>query len=36
MVRPFSGVNADTDGTDDTNDFHIKIVPADGTTLPAN
>jgi hypothetical protein len=31
MVRPFSGVSADTDGTDDTNDFQIEIVPADDT-----
>jgi hypothetical protein len=33
MARPFSGVNA---GTDDTNDFQIEIVPADGTNAAAN
>jgi hypothetical protein len=33
MVRPFSGVNFDTDGTDDTNEFQIGIAPAEGTNV---
>ena len=33
MTRPFSGMNA---STDDTNDFEIEIAPADGTNAAAN
>jgi hypothetical protein len=36
MVRPFSGTNVGTNGTDDTNDFQIEIVPADGTNAAFN
>jgi hypothetical protein len=32
MVRPYSGVNAD--GTDDTNDLQIEIVPAEDKCSP--
>jgi hypothetical protein len=30
MIRPFSSANVGTNGTDDTNDFQIEIVPAGG------